>query len=137
MIGNFKKIVTDKLTDAGLLVNKNESIFSSEPIIQNESEESLMLVGPNKEAWVFIGEMMPEEEFNNNLENFVNLVKASTLENIKRRIDINQNISVKTYLEGLSKLLGGEAPTTKIGTTTLKDLIAQIHNPSEDSKEDK
>lgn len=135
MIENFKKIVTDKLTDAGLLVNERESIFSSEPMIQNESEEALMLVGPNKEAWVFIGKMMPEEEFNNSLENFVNLVKASTLEIIKRRVDINQNISLKVYLEGLSKLLGGEAPTTKIGTTPLKDLIAQIHPANSDNKE--
>jgi hypothetical protein len=137
MIENFKKIVTDKLTNAGLLVNERESIFSSDPMIQNESEEALMLVGPNKEAWVFIGGMMPEEEFNNSLENFVNLVKASTLENIKRRIDINQNISLKTYLEGLAKLLGGEAPTTKIGTMPLKDLIAQIYNAPEEPKEEK
>ena len=137
MIENFKKQVADKLTEVGLLVNENESIFSSEKMIQNEQEDSLMLVGPNREAWVFVGSMMQTNDFNDNLENFVNLVKASTLEIIKRRVDINQNISLKTYLEGLAKLLGGEAPTTKLGTTPLKDLIAQIHNATEDSKEDK
>lgn len=137
MIENFKKQVTDKLTAVGLLVNENESIFSSEKIIQNEQEDSLMLVGPNREAWIFVGAMMPEKDFNDNLEQFVNLVKASALDRITNRIDINQNISLKDYLEGLAKLLDGTAPTAKLGTTPLKDLIAQIHNATEDSKEDK
>lgn len=137
MINNFKKIVTDKLTEAGLLVNENESIFSSEKMIQNEQEDSLMLVGPNREAWIFVGSIMPEKEFNDSLEQFVNLVKASALEQIKTKININQNISLKTYLEGLAKLLGGEAPTTKIGTMPLKDLIAQIYNAPEEPKEEK
>lgn len=137
MIDNFKKIVTDKLTEMGLLVNENESIFSSEKMIQNEMEDSLMLIGPNREAWIFIGALMDEKAFNDNLEQFINLVKASALEQIKTKININQNISLKTYLEGLAKLLGGEAPTTKIGTMSLKDLIAQIYNAPEEPKEEK
>lgn len=135
MIENFKKQVTDKLTAVGLLANENESIFSSEKMIQNEQEDSLMLVGPNREAWIFVGAMMPEKEFNDSLEQFVNLVKASTMDIIKTRIDINQNISLKDYLEGLAKLLDGTAPTAKLATTALKDLVAQIHVVQEEPKE--
>lgn len=135
MIEDFKKKVTDKLTGAGLLVNENESIFSSEKMIQNEQEDSLMLVGPNHEAWIFVGAMMPEKEFNDSLEQFVNLVKASALDRITNRIDINQNISLKDYLEGLAKLLDGTAPTAKLATTPLKDLVAQIHFVQEEPKE--
>lgn len=135
MIENFKKQVSDKLTAVGLLVNENESIFSSEKIIQNEQEDSLMLVGPNREAWIFVGSMMTEADFNNNLEQFVNLVKASALDRITNRIDINQNISLKDYLEGLAKLLDGTAPTAKLATTPLNDLVAQIHVVQEEPKE--
>lgn len=135
MIENFKKQVTDKLAEVGLLVNEDESIFSSEKMIQNEQEDSLMLVGPNREAWVFVGAMMPEKEFNDSLEQFVNLVKASALDRITNRIDINRNISLKDYLEGLARLLDGSAPTAKLATTTLKDLVAQIHATQEEPKE--
>lgn len=135
MIENFKKQVADKLTEVGLLVNENESIFSSEKMIQNEQEDSLMLVGPNREAWIFVGAMMPEKEFNDSLEQFVNLVKASALDRITKRIDINQNISLKDYLEGLAKLLDGTAPTAKLATTPLKDLVVQIHVVQEEPKE--
>ena len=137
MIENFKKQVTDKLTEVGLLVNNDESIFSSDKMIQNEQEDSLMLVGPNREAWIFVGAMIPEKEFNDCLEQFVTLVKTSTMDIIKTRIDINQNISLKDYLEGLAKLLGGEAPTEKLATTPLKNLVSQIYKAPEESKEDK
>ena len=135
MIENFKKQVTDKLTEAGLLVNEDESIFSSEKIIQNETADSLMLVGPNREAWVFVGAMLPEKEFYDAIEQFINLVKAAAMEHIKNRIYINQNISLKAYLEGLAKLLGGEAPTENLATTPLKDLVALIHPVNSDNKE--
>ena len=137
MIENFKKIVTDKLTEAGLLTNDDESIFSSEKIIQEEKEDSLMLVGPNREAWVFVGSMMQTKDFNDNLEGFVNIVKNSTIDKVKKRIDINPNIPLKTYLEGLAKLFGTEAPTTKLGTTALKELVDQIIPKAEEPKEDK
>ena len=137
MIENFKKIVTDKLTEAGLLANDDESIFSSEKIIQEEKEDSLMLVGPNREAWVFVGSMMQTKDFNDNLEGFVNIVKNSITDKVKKMIDINPNISLKTYLEGLAKLFGTEAPTTKLGTTALKELVDQIIPKAEEPKEDK
>ena len=137
MIENFKKIVTDKLTEAGLLANDDESIFSSAKIIQEEKEDSLMLVGPNREAWVFVGSMMQTKDFNDNLEGFVNIVKNSTIDKVKKRIDINPNIPLKTYLEGLAKLFGTEAPTTKLGTTTLKELVDQIIPKAKEPKEDK
>ena len=135
MIENFKKQVTDKLTEVGLLVNEDESIFSSEKIIQNETADSLMLVGPNREAWVFIGAMMPEKEFYDAIEQFITLVKGTAMERVKNRVDINQNISLKAYLEGLAKLLGGEAPTEKLATTPLKDLVALIHPVNSNNKE--
>lgn len=135
MIENFKKIITDKLTEVGLLVNENESIFSSEKIIQNEEKESLMLVGPNKEAWIFMGEMLPERDFNNNLDQFIKMVRENMESSLKNKVDINQNISLTTYLEGLAKLFGGEAPTTKIGTTPLKELVAHIIKTTEEPKE--
>lgn len=127
MIENFKKQVTDKLAEVGLLVNEDESIFSSEKIIQNEQEDSLMLVGPNREAWVFVGAMLPEKDFYAAIEQFITQVKGAAMERVKNRVDINQNISLKAYLEGLAKLLGGEAPTEDIGATPLKDLVALIH----------
>ena len=137
MIENFKKIITDKLTEVGLLVNENESIFSSEKIIQDKEKGSLMLVGPNKEAWIFMGEMLPEKDFNNNLNQFIEMVKENMKSILKNRVDINQNISLKTYLDGLAKLFESEAPTAKIGTTPLKDLVAQICKIQEEPKEDK
>lgn len=135
MIENFKKQVTDKLAEAGLLVNEDESIFSSEKMIQNETADSLMLVGPNREAWVFVGAMLPEKEFYDAIEQFITLVKAASMEHVKNRVYINQNISLKDYLEGLAKLLDGTAPTAKLATTPLKDLVAQIHTVQEESKE--
>lgn len=135
MIENFKKQVTDKLAEVGLLVNDDESIFSSEKIIQNESADSLTLVGPNHEAWVFVGAMLPEKDFYAAIEQFITLVKGAVMERIKNRVNINQNISLKDYLEGIAKLLDGTAPTAKLATTPLKDLVAQIHAVQEEPKE--
>lgn len=126
MIENFKEIVTARLAEAGILANENESIFSSDKLFENEQDTSLMLVSPNKDAWVFVGSAMPEKELKDAIERFIQQIRASALESVKAKISINQNISLKEYLEGLAKLIGGTAPTAKIGTTPLRDLIAQL-----------
>lgn len=127
MIENFKETVTARLTEAGILANENESIFSSGKLFENEQDTSLMLVSPNKDVWVFVGSAMPEKELKDAIEQFVQHIRAFALESAKAKIFINQNISLKEYLEGLARLIGGTAPTTKIGTTPLRDLIAQLN----------
>lgn len=135
MIENFKEIVTARLTEAGILANENESIFSSDKLFENEQATSLMLVSPNKDAWVFVGSAMPEKELKDAIERFIQQIRVSALESVKTKIFINQNISLKEYLEGLAKLLDGTAPTAKLATAPLKDLVAQIHVVQEEPKE--
>lgn len=126
----FKKKVRDSLINAGIMLENDESILSKEKLIDNETDDSLMLVGPNKEAWVFVAAFWPEEEIDRVIKEFVDLVKKKTGELLNNHIiTINDELSVKTYLEGLAKMFRGKAPTAKIGTAKLSELIEETIKP--------
>lgn len=125
----FKNKVRTTLAEFGILAENDESVFSTAKIIQNESDDSLMLVGPNNSVWIWLGAMMPEKEFNDGIEQFKRAVKDSIQNNVKEEVKINPNVSAKEYLESLAKMFGGKAPTTKIGTAKLADLVNEAMTP--------
>jgi predicted transcriptional regulator len=126
----FKKKVRDSMINSGIMIENDESILSKEKLIDNETDESLMLVGPNKEAWVFVASFWPEEEIDRVIKEFFDLVKKKTQELLSNRVvTINDELSVKTYLEGLAKMFSGKAPTAKIGTAKLSELIEEAIKP--------
>lgn len=126
----FKNKVRTILEEAGILIAEDESVFSTAKIIQNETDDSVMLVGPNNSAWIWLGAMMPEKEFNDGIEQFKRSVKDSIQNTVKDEVKINPNVSVKEYLESVSKMFGGKAPTTKIGTAKLSDLVNEAMTPA-------
>ena len=125
----FKNKVKMMLTEFGILVEDGASIFSTEKIIQNENEDSLMLVGPDRTVWVWLGAMMPEKDFNDGIAQFKRTVTSFVQESVKNGIKVNPDISVKDFLEGLAKMFGGKAPTSKIGTAKLADLVSECMTP--------
>lgn len=126
----FKNKVKTILTEFGILAGDAASIFSTEKIIQNENEDSLMLVSPDHALWVWLGAMMPEKDFDDGIAQFKRAVTSSVEESVKNGIKVNPDISVKDFLEGLAKMFGGKAPTTKIGTAKLADLVNEAMTPS-------
>lgn len=125
----FKNKVKTILTEFGILVGDEASIFSAEKIIQNENEDSLMLVGPDHTVWVWLGAMMPEKDFDDGIAQFKRAVTSSVQESVKNGIKVNPDISVKDFLEGLAKMFGGKAPTSKNGTAKLAELINEATTP--------
>lgn len=125
----FKNKVRTVLCNAGFLTNNDESIFSCEKVIQSETEDSLMLVGPNRDVWVWVGAVMSENEFNDAIEQYERTVQSNTQNISNSSVQINPALTVKEFLEGLAKMFGGKAPTEKIGTTKLSELINEAMTP--------
>lgn len=136
MTENFKNIVRTRLGEAGILVNEVESIFSPEKIIQSENDSSLMLVSPDHHQWVFIGNMMGEDEIVSKVDQFVTSIKAHY--DVTAGVSINPHISLKDYVEGIARLFGGTVPSTKLATTPLAELSsAAVHGQTESASEEK
>lgn len=133
----FKNKVRTALTEFGILAENDTSIFSTDKVIQNETDDSVMLVGPNRETWVWLGAMMPEKDFADGIEQFKRAVTASFQEAVKVGARVNPNISVKDFLEGIAKIFGGKAPTENIGTATLSVLVNEAMTPVNEAVEGK
>lgn len=126
----FKNKVRTILGEAGILIAEDESVFSTEKIIQNEADDSLMLVTPDRSVWIWLGTMMPDTEFASEIKRFIDVFRDYVQNSVKTSVGINPNVSVKEYLESLSKMFGGKAPTTKIGTAKLADLVNEAMTPA-------
>lgn len=126
----FKNKVRTILGEAGILIAEDESVFSTEKIIQNESDDSLMLVTPNRSVWIWLGTMMPDSEFTSEIKRFIEVFIDYVQNSVKTSVEINSNVSVKEYLDSLAKMFGGKAPTTKIGTAKLSDLVNEAMTPA-------
>lgn len=133
----FKNKVRNILVEFGILAENDASIFSTDKIIQNKTDDSVMLVGPNRETWVWLGSMMPDKDFDDGIEQFKRAVTVSFQEAVKAGARVNPNLSVKDFLEGIAKMFGGKAPTENIGTATLADLVNEAMTPVNDAPEGK
>ena len=125
----FKNNVKNELTEFGILVDNNTSIFSTDKIVQNETDESLMLVTPNRQVWIWLGSMMPAADFDDGIDTFKKAVTAYVQETVTTGITVNPNVSVNEFLEGIAKMFGGKSPTENIATAKLTDLVTQAMTP--------
>jgi len=120
----FKVKVRNVLQENGILVNDSESIFGKTKVIQNETDNDCMLVGPRQEAWVYLSRFMADDEINKLLQQFVKTVRdmVKPMDNIS----INPAISLKEFIEALAKLLDGSVPQKDLATTSISELISSI-----------
>lgn len=120
----FKVKVRNVLQENGILVNDSESIFGKSKVIQNETDNDCMLVGPRQEAWVYLSRFMADDEINKLLQQFVVTVRdmVKPMDNIS----INPAISLKEFIDALAKLLDGSVPQKDLATTSISELISSI-----------
>jgi hypothetical protein len=125
----FKNKVKKSLEDAGILIANDESIFSVDKIIRDETDESLMLVSPKQDIWVWLGAMMQDKDIDDGIEKFKQSLTASVQDDANRGLKVNPSISVTDFLEGVAKMFGGKAPTENLATAKFTDLVTMAMTP--------
>lgn len=124
-IEQIKELVNQRLTDAGILVNENQSFFNRDKIIE-DGGSNIMLIGPYKDAWVFIGDGEEEKSVEEKIQEYIRQVKNGSFDKFLNNLEINTDISVITFLDCISKLKDKPAPAINLDSTPISKLITEM-----------
>ena len=119
----FKNKVRTALTEAGILIEDDESVFSDTKVIQNETDDCMMMVGPRQEAWIFVSSYMDEETVDKTVAEFIRAVTNRTEQDLGKYTQINQKVSIAKYAECVAKQVGGKVASGDLANVPLKDLV--------------
>lgn len=119
----FVKKITKAVKDSGLVTAGGECIFAGCKVVNECPEGAVALSGPDHCAFAYVSSAMEERVADTMVADFVKTVADYARKSVLSKPGISPKVSVKEYIAGLAKLVGGEAPTAAIGTTPIGELI--------------